>query len=135
MSTPTGRRAKPSARDSLGEQGGDVGGDEHLAAPVADDEGGAAAAEGDEGVRGGAGDTGDGEGAAEVAGGAEDGGGQAVGLVALDEMGDDLGVGLGAKAVALGGQGFAELPIILDDAVVDDGQLGLTVEVRMRVGI
>src|SRR5207247_9159393 len=58
----------------LAEQGGDVGGDEHLAAPVADDEGGAAAAEGDEGVRGGAGDTGDGEGAAEVAGGAEPGG-------------------------------------------------------------
>src|SRR5207249_12280640 len=99
----------------LAEQGGDVGGDEHLAAPGADDEGGAAAvAEGDEGVRGGAGDTGNGEGAAEVAGGAEDGGGQAVGLVALDEMGDDLGVGLGAKPVALGSQGFAELPIILD---------------------
>src|SRR5213078_2101317 len=97
-------------------QGGDVGGDEHLAAPVADDEGGAAAAEGDEGVRGGAGDTGNGEGAAEVAGG------EAVGLVALDEMGDDLGVGLGAKAVALGGQRFAQLPIILDDAVVDDGE-------------
>src|SRR5207247_3819220 len=92
-------------------------------------------AEGDEGVRGGAGGSGEGEGAAEVAGGAGGGGVQAVGLVALDEMGDDLGVGLGAKAVALGGQGFAELPIILDDAVVDDGQPGVAIEVGMGIGL
>src|SRR2546429_4570713 len=54
----------------------DVRGDEHLVAPVADDEGGVAAAKGDERVRRGAVDASDGISAPQVAGGPEDRPGQ-----------------------------------------------------------
>ena len=45
-------------------------------------------------------------------------------VVALDEVGDHLGVGLGGERVPLGGEGVAQLPEVLDDAVQDDGDLG-----------
>src|SRR5439155_8134395 len=106
-----------------------------LVAPVADDEWGVASAEGDERVRRGAVDASDGISALQVAGGPEDRPGQAVGLVALDQMGDDFGVGLGAKPMPFRRQRFAELPIILDDSVVDDGQLRMAIEVGMSIGV
>ncbi len=56
-----------------------------------------------------------------------------------DEMGDDLGVGLGAHLVAARRQLLAQLAEILDDAVMDDGddvgRMGMGVDlVRHAVG-
>jgi hypothetical protein len=50
-------------------------------------------------------------------------------------MGDDFRVGLGAEPMPFGRQRLSQLPVILDDPVVDDGHLGLAIEVRMRIGI
>ena len=40
----------------------------------------------------------------------------------LDEVGDDLGVGLGDELVALGDEGVLEGEVVFDDAVVDDDE-------------
>ena len=48
-----------------------------------------------------------------------------------DEMRDGFGVGLGREDMALGGQLLAQFAEILDDAVMDDGDL--VVGVRMGV--
>ena len=45
----------------------------------------------------------------------------AFGQFVLDDEGRDLGVGLGRKRMAPGGQFLAQRPEILDDAVVDNG--------------
>ncbi len=50
-----------------------------------------------------------------------------------DEMGDDLGVGLGLEDVAIGLQFRPQLAEILDDAVMDDRELGGGM--RMGVGL
>jgi hypothetical protein len=53
--------------------------------------------------------------------------------VLLDEMGNDLGVGLSGEAVALGDELLLQRKVVLDDAVVDDDDLAGAVAVRMRV--
>ena len=54
-------------------------------------------------------------------------------VVALDQVRNDLRVGLGGELVALGGQIAPELGVVLDDPVEDDVDLVLAVAVRMRV--
>ena len=49
--------------------------------------------------------------------------GEVAGVVALDQMGDRLGVGLGSERAALGDQALAQLAVVLDDPVQDDRQL------------
>ncbi len=51
----------------------------------------------------------------------------------LDEVGDDLGVGLGDELVALGDERLLEGQIVFDDAVVDDDERAGAVAVRMGV--
>ena len=71
--------------------------------------------------------------ALEVLDRARDGGRQIAVEVALDEMRDGLGVGLGAQDVAVGRELLAQLDVVLDDAVVHDRDLAGAVDVRMRV--
>ena len=54
-------------------------------------------------------------------------------VVALDQVGDDLGVGLGAEDVAVVLEVLAQLGVVLDDAVEDDVDLVVAVAVGMRV--
>jgi hypothetical protein len=54
-------------------------------------------------------------------------------VVALDQVGDDLRVGLGAEAMALGLELAPELGMVLDDPVEDDVDLVLAVAVRVGV--
>ena len=51
----------------------------------------------------------------------------------FDQVGDDLGIGLGDEFVALGGELALELEVVLDDAVVDDYDLAGAVAVRVGV--
>ena len=51
----------------------------------------------------------------------------------LEEVGEDLGVGLGAEAVASATELLAEGVVVLDAAVVDDGDAAGAVEVGVRV--
>ena len=51
----------------------------------------------------------------------------------LDEMRDDLGVGLRAERVALGDELALDLEIVFDDAVVDNDDTARAVAMRMRV--
>ena len=51
----------------------------------------------------------------------------------LDEVGDDLGVGLRDEAVTLRGEARLQLEVVLDDAVVDDDDLPAAVLVRVGV--
>ena len=58
-------------------------------------------------------------------------------VVALDQVGNGLRVGLGAERVPIGEQALAQLPVVLDDPVQDDRQLravaaGQRVRVRLR---
>ena len=53
--------------------------------------------------------------------------------LALDEVRDDLGVGLGDELVALPLQLLLQIEVVLDDAVVDDDDLAGAVAVRMGV--
>ena len=55
-------------------------------------------------------------------------------VVALDQVRDDLGVGLGAEAVAVGLKLLLELAVVLDDAVQDERQL-ILLAARQRVGV
>ena len=59
--------------------------------------------------------------------------GQVADIVALDEMGDHLCVGLGRERVAVGLEALAQLAEVLDDAVQDDGDLLVAAGERMRV--
>ncbi len=121
------------------EDSGDVGGEEELAFADADD-GGRTHAGGDELVGVVGGEDADGEGSGEAVDGLADGffecwphGRYAFGVgvlgqlfklfeLLLDEVGDDLGVGLGDELVALGGELFLEGEVVFDDAVVDDDE-------------
>jgi len=51
----------------------------------------------------------------------------------LDEVGDDLGVGLGDEGVAFGGELLLEGEVVFDDAVVDDDEGAGAVAVRVGV--
>ena len=62
-----------------------------------------------------------------------DGCGQVAGEVALDEMRDGLGVGLGAQDVPVGREVLSQLDVVLDDAVVHDRDLAGAVDVRVGV--
>ena len=53
--------------------------------------------------------------------------------LALDEVRDDLGVGLGDEAVAFLLQLPLQIEVVLDDAVVHDDDLARAVAVRVRV--
>ena len=55
-------------------------------------------------------------------------------VVALDQVGDGLGVGLGREVVAFRDQRGAQLAVVLDDAVQDDGDLAL-VAAGERMGV
>jgi hypothetical protein len=59
--------------------------------------------------------------------------GQITGEVALDEVRDCLGVGLGAQDVPVGREVLAQLDVVLDDAVVHDRDLAGAVDVRVGV--
>ena len=52
----------------------------------------------------------------------------------LDDERRDLGIGLGRKRVALGGEFLAQRPEILDDAVVDDREPRRSVRVGVGLG-
>ena len=118
------------------EDAGDVGGEEELALADADD-GGRAHAGGDELVGVVGGHDSDGEGSGEVLDGLADGffEGEVGGVfeLLLDEVGDDLGVGLGDELVALGGELLLEGEVVFDDAVMDDDEGAGAVAVRVRV--
>src|SRR5207244_4946304 len=60
---------------------------------------------------------------------------QAGGLpeVVLDQVGEDLGVGLGAEDVALGQQPLLQREIVLQDPVVDDDERARAVGVGVGV--
>lgn len=51
----------------------------------------------------------------------------------FDEVGYDLGVGLGDKLVTLGDEGVFEAEIVFDDAVVNDDERAAAVTVRVGV--
>ncbi len=120
----------PGVRD----QRGDVGGDEHLVLADAQHDGGAVAghhdAVGEVGVQ-----HGDAVGALDVSQRLADSLLQRVGLDARDEVGEDLGVGVGDERHALGGQPGPQVGGVVDDAVVDDGHLLGGVQVRVGVGV
>src|SRR5262249_35114398 len=63
---------------------------------------------------------------AELASGAE---------LLLEQMRDDLGVGLRAEAVSLREEALLQAGVVLDDAVVDDDEAARAVGMRMRVGL
>ena len=113
----------------------DVGGDEGLSLAESDHERGAAAADRHQLIRRVLGNADERVRALEPLARQAHGLGQAVGPVVLDEVGDDLGVGLGAEVMALGGERLAQLAVVVDDPVVDDGEARPAVHVRMRVGV
>jgi hypothetical protein len=103
----------------VGEEGGDGGGEEGLPLPDTGDQrallAGADQAlrlvgvHGDEGVV-----------AAQLRVGGADGGGEITVVVTGDQVGDDLGVGLGGEDLACLLQAPAQLGVVLDDPVEDD---------------
>ena len=56
-------------------------------------------------------------------------------VVLAHEVGEDFGVGLGSEGVAFGDQLFLELLVILNDAVVDKGDLAGLIEMRMGIRV
>ena len=71
--------------------------------------------------------------AAEIGEGGADGEGQVALVVTLDQVGDDLGVGLGAELVPVGEQVAAQLGVVLDDAVENDVDPPDLIAVRVGV--
>lgn len=118
----------------VGDQRGDVRGDEHLLLADAQDHRGAVAGDddavGEVGVH-----DGDAVRALDLLDGLADLVLQGLGLGAGDQVDDDLGVGLRDEDGALGLELHAQLGSVVDDAVVDDGDLVLGVEVRVRVDV
>ena len=76
-----------------------------------------------------------GVGAADPAQGGPDGVGEVAGVGLLDEVGDRLGVGLRGEDVAARLEPVAELAEVLDDPVVDDGDVAGAVLVGMGVEV
>ncbi len=56
-------------------------------------------------------------------------------VMVADEMGENFRVRLRHKLVSLGQQAFLQKLVVLDDAVVDEGDLAGLVEVRVGIGI
>ena len=107
-----------------------------LAGPAPDDEAaGVADAEADDGVACAGTDDGDGVAALEEFGGLAHRllQGCAAFEKALDQEGDDLGVGLRAEDAAFAEKVGAQRLVVLDDAVVDDGDVARAVGVGMGV--
>ena len=123
---------EPEGGAGLGQERGDRGGDEGLALAEADDQRalltccdeavGMLGVHGDEGVM-----------AAELAEGGADRVGQVAAVVLLDQVSDDLGIGLGAESVALGHELAPQLRVVLDDPVEHDVDLVDAVAVRVRI--
>jgi hypothetical protein len=116
------------------QQGGDVGGDEPNAVHPPQDEGRGPPRRRDH-VRLARAHRRESEVATQLADAAAEGLSEprARGELALEHVGDDLRVGLGRARVALGLQLVPELLVVLDDAVVGDGDRAGAVEVRMGV--
>ena len=116
-----------------GQQREDVGGGEVFADAEADDHR-RAVARGDDFVGAVGGDDGDGIRSAQAGGGVAHGTQQVVMLavVAVDEVGDGFGVGVGGEGVARRAQFVADFLVVFDDAVVDDGDSGAA---HVRVGV
>ena len=119
----------------VGEDGGDVGGEERLVLAEAHHHAARPLLGGDQAVRALLRQHDDGVGAAQLAERAPHRLVQArrVGEMPLDEMGDHLRVGLGAEAMALGLQALLDGQVVLDDAVVHDDEVARAVGVGMRV--
>ena len=98
------------------EEGGHGGGDELLAVPAADDQG-ALPARPDQHLGLLDAHRHEREVALELGVGGAHGGGQVVLVVLGDQVGDDLGVGLGAEHAAGGGEALLQLDVVLHDAV------------------
>ena len=119
-------------RAGVGEEGGDRGGEEGLPLADAGDQRallagpdqalGLVGVHGDEGVV-----------AAQLGVGGANGGGEVAVVVAGDQVGDDLGVGLGGELLAFGLESLAQLGVVLDDPVEDDVDLAGAVVVGMGV--
>ena len=77
----------------------------------------------------------DGIGAVGLAQGGPHGIGDVARVGLLHEVGEHLGVGLGAEAVATREEPVAEVPEVLDDAVVDDRHVARAVDVGMGVEV
>ena len=118
----------------VGEDGGDVRGKERLIVPDADDERHVLAGA-DQAIGLGAVHDRDGVGTLGLAEGGTDGLGEVALVGLLDQMRERLRVGLGGQPVATGGEPVAELPEVLDDAVVDDRDLARAVLVGMSVEV
>ena len=71
--------------------------------------------------------------AAQLGVGGADRGGEVAVVVAGDQVGDHLGVGVGGELLALGLQALAQLGVVLDDPVEDDVDLAGAVVVGVRV--
>ena len=56
-------------------------------------------------------------------------------VLAAEQHGGDLGVGLALEGVALGEELVLQLGEVLDDAVVDEGESSVVAEVRVRVAV
>jgi hypothetical protein len=116
----------------VGEEGRDRRGEEGLALADAGDQRtllaspdqapGLVGVHGDEGVV-----------AAQLGIGGADRGGEVALVVGGDQVGDDLGVGLGGEALAVGLQPLAQAGVVLDDPVEDDVDLAGAVVVGMGV--
>ena len=123
---------EPERRPGLREEGGDRRGDEGLALAEPDDQR-ALLARGDQGlwVVGVHGD--EGVVAAHLRERGADGVGQVAVVVLLDQVGDDLSVGVGAEDVTVRGEVTAQLRVVLDDAVEHDVDVVGAVSVRVGV--
>ena len=97
-----------------------IGGEEVLSLPDTDDERGAFAGA-DQALRVIVADDGDGEGALEPCGGGTDCMEQVALIAGIDQVGDDFGVGLAGEGVAPCLEFFPQDGMVLDDAVVDEG--------------
>lgn len=112
-----------------------VGGDEVLVLADADDQR-RALARGDHAVRFFAAEHGDRVGAVQALDGLLHGLEQVAGVQVVDQVGDDLGVGLARELVAQAGQFGAQLVVVFDDAVVDKCNARIVFGRReVRVGI
>jgi hypothetical protein len=58
-----------------------------------------------------------------------------LGVVVGDQVAQDLGVGLGLERVALAEEEGLDLAVVLDDAVVDQGELAVAAHVGVGVGV
>jgi hypothetical protein len=113
----------------------DVGGDEHLALADPDDQRRGAVAREDQPVGRLRRDDAQRERAAHLRQRAPQRGDEVALVVRLDEVREHFGVGLAAEDVAFAEQLRAQRRVVLDDAVVDDGDPAAAVHVRVRVGV